>query len=74
MSQNVFAPQQQPAKLLFELAHGTRQSRLGDIAGFCRPGEVQGLSERQEVADPVHLRTERSSMASAKRDNWRTSL
>jgi hypothetical protein len=74
MSQKVFAPQQQPAKLLFELAHGTRQSRLGDIAGFCRPGEVQGLSERQEVADPVHLRTERSSMASAKRDNWRTSL
>jgi hypothetical protein len=74
MSQKVFAPQQQPARLLFELAHGTRQSRLGDIAGFCRPGEVQGLSERQEVADPVHLRTERSSMASAKRDNWRTSL
>ena len=74
MSQEVLAPQQQAAKLLFELAHSTRQSRLGDIAGFCRTGEVQGLAERQEVADPVFLRTERSSMASAKRDNRRTSL
>jgi hypothetical protein len=26
MSQKVFAPQQQPAKLLFELAHGTRKA------------------------------------------------
>ncbi|MFZ3237261.1 MAG: hypothetical protein WA417_22305 [Stellaceae bacterium] len=26
----------------------TRQRRLGDIAGFWRTGEVQGLAERQE--------------------------
>src|SRR6516225_3441712 len=62
MSQKVLAPQQQPAKLLFELSYGARQSRLRDIAGFCRTGEVQGLAEREEIADLVHLHTERSSM------------
>jgi hypothetical protein len=74
MSQKVLAPQQQAAKLLFELAHGTRQIRLGDIAGFGRTAEVQGLAEREEIADQVHLRTERSSTVSGKRDNRRTSL
>jgi len=74
MSQKVLASQQQAAKLLFELAHGTRQSRLGDVAGFGRTAEVQGLAEREEIADQVHLRTERSSMVSGKRDNRRTSL
>jgi hypothetical protein len=74
MSQKVLAPQQLAARLLFELAHGTRQSRLGDIAGFCRTGEVRGLAERQEIVDLVHLDTERSFMVRGKRDNRRTSL
>lgn len=74
MSQKVLAPQQQAARLLFELAHGTRRIRLGDIAGFGRTAEVQGLAEHEEIADQVHLRTEQSSMVSGKRDNRRTSL
>jgi hypothetical protein len=32
MSQKVFAPQQQPAKLLFELAHRTRQSQTLQVS------------------------------------------
>ena len=55
ISHKVLAPQQQPAKLLFELGHGARQSRLGDIGGFGRAAEVQRLAEREEIADPVHL-------------------
>ena len=58
----------------FELAHGTRQSGRGDIAGFVRAAEVQGLAERQEMADPVHLHIERRSRVSGKRDNRRTSF
>jgi hypothetical protein len=41
---------------------------------FCRTGEVQGLAEREEMVDLVHLHTERSSMVSGKRDNRRTLL
>jgi hypothetical protein len=68
----VLAPQQ-PTRISSSLR--TARVKVGwNIAGFCRTGEIQGLAERQEIADPVHLHTERSSMASRKRDNRRTSL
>ena len=41
---------------------------------FLPHGEVQGLAEREEMVDLVHLHTERSSMVSGKRDNRRTLL
>ena len=55
MRQVVLAPQQQPAELLLELMHGARQRRLRDVAALCRAREVQGLAEREEIADLVHL-------------------
>src|ERR1700751_1312 len=74
MSQKVLTPKQQPAELLFELTHGTRQSRLADIADFCRAGEVQSLAQSEEIADLVHLHSEWSLMVSGKRDNRRTAV
>ena len=70
--QAVLTPQQEPAKLFLELVHGTRQRRLRDIAVLCRTCEVQGLADRQEVADLVHFHAEPSSRIGNRCDNRRT--
>ena len=59
--QAVLTSQQQPAELLLKLVHGARQCRLRNIAVLCRAREVQGLTDRQEVADLVYIHAEPSS-------------
>jgi hypothetical protein len=71
MRQAVLASQQEPAELLLELVHGTRQRGLGDAAVLRRAREVQGLADRQEVADLVHFHAEPSSRIGSTLDNQR---
>ena len=55
MGEVALAPEQEPAELVLELLDRARQGRLGHVAVLGRAGEVQGLADREEVADLVHL-------------------
>ena len=46
---------QRAAQLLLELLDRPRQRRPGDVASLRRAGEIQFLTDRQKVADLVHL-------------------
>ncbi len=55
MGELALAPQEQPAQLLFELLDRAGQRRLRDMALLGRPREIQGVGDRQEIADLMHL-------------------
>ena len=55
VGQLTLAPQQQPAELPLELLDRAGQRRLRHTALLGRAGEVQGVGDRQEIADLVHL-------------------
>ena len=49
------APEQQPAEFRLQLLDGAGQRRLRHVAALGRPREVQGIADRQEIADLMHL-------------------
>ena len=55
MGEVALAAEQQAADLVLELLDGAAQGGLGDIAGFRRPREVQGLADRQKIPDVMQV-------------------
>ena len=59
VGRGTFAPEQEAAQFRFQFLDGAGQRRLRDVTALRRPGEVQGIANRQEIADFVHFHRQR---------------
>lgn len=50
-----FAAKQIPAEFAFELTDGARERGLGHVAFFGRSRKIEGVRNRQEIANLMHL-------------------